>query len=320
MEQIKTECAAREGLLTIVVPAYNEQDNIALMAERVAAVLTPEGIPYELLFVDDGSKDATYARMLAAAKADAHVRGIGFSRNFGKEAAILAGFEAARGDCCAVIDSDLQQPPETLVEMYRLWQGGCEIVEGVKKSRGEERAANGFFARMFYRIISRLTGFDMQNASDYKLLDRAVVDILLSLPEKNTFFRGLTFWTGFSMTKVEYDVAPRLYGKSKWSFGKLVKYAIANITNFSSAPLNLITITGTLFCAFGLVLGVQSLVKYFSHTAVEGFTTVILLQLITVGAVLLALGVIGHYIAKIYEEVKDRPRYIVRRSTDRPER
>lgn len=317
MEQETTRTDAHSGLLTVIVPALNEEENIPLIADRIADVLGGADIPYEVLFVDDGSRDGTFARIREAAAKNECVRGVSFARNFGKEAAIFAGFAEARGRCCAVIDSDMQQPPETLVEMYRAWQGGCDIVEGVKRSRGDEKTAGGLFARLFYRILGRLTGFDMQNASDYKLLDRSVVEILRSLPERNTFFRGLTFWTGFPMARVEYDVAPRLHGKSKWSFGKLVRYALANITNFSSAPLNIITATGAVFCIFAVVLGVQSLVRYFSHNSVEGFTTVILLQLLSIGAVLLSLGLIGHYVAKIYEEVKGRPRYVIHKSTEK---
>lgn len=303
-------------MLSVIVPAYNEAENIAPVTQRLRDVLEGAQIPYEIVLVDDGSKDATYEQLVAAAKTDPHVRGISFSRNFGKEAAIFAGLSQAKGDCCAVMDSDLQHPAETLVEMYALWQDGYEIVEGVKAERQDERAANGFFAKLFYRIICKLTGFDMGASSDFKLLDRKVVEILLALPERSTFFRGLTYWAGFRMTKVEYHVAPRLHGTSKWSFTGLVKYAVANITNFSSAPLSLITGTGMIMCIAGLVMVIQTLVRYLNHTAVEGFTTVILLQLITVGLVLMALGIIGHYIAKIYDEVKGRPRYIIRKKTD----
>lgn len=303
-------------MLSIVIPAFNEAENIRPMAERLHTVLQEAGISYELVFVDDGSRDATFFAIAALAKENPCVRGLSFSRNFGKEAAIFAGLSAAKGDCCAVMDSDLQHPPEALVNMYTLWQEGYEIIEGVKAVRADESAANGLFARLFYRIICKLTGFDMGASSDYKLLDRKVVDVLLSLPERSTFFRGLTYWAGFKMTKVEYEVAPRLHGKSKWSFSGLVKYAVSNITNFSSAPLSLITGTGLLMCVIGLVLMIQTLVRYLAHTAVEGFTTVILLQLITAGLVLMALGIIGHYIAKIYDEVKGRPRYIVRKTTD----
>lgn len=304
-----------DPMLSVIIPAYNEAENIRPTVDRLDSVLRQAQIEYELVFVDDGSRDETFANIEAAASTNAHVRGVSFSRNFGKEAAIFAGLAASKGACCAVMDSDLQHPPEALAEMYALWLDGFEIVEGVKAERADESAANGFFARLFYKIICKLTGFDMGASSDYKLLDRKVVDILLNLPERSTFFRGLTYWAGFKMAKVEYHVAPRLHGKSKWSFRGLVKYAIANITNFSSAPLSLITGTGILMCLIGFVLMVQTLVRYLTHTAVEGFTTVILLQLITVGLVLMALGVIGHYIAKIYVEVKGRPRYIVRKTT-----
>lgn len=302
-------------MLSVIIPAYNEEENILPLAGRLKSVLSGEGIAYELLFVDDGSKDRTFSQITLAAGENPCVRGLSFTRNFGKEPAVFAGLKAARGDCMAVIDSDLQQPPETLVEMYRLWEKGVEIVEGVKKSRGDEGTSGGIFAKIFYKLICSLTGFDMSSSSDFKLIDRRVAEILLSLPEKSTFFRGLTFWTGFSMEKVEYDVAPRLHGKSKWSFRSLMRYAVSNITNFSSAPLNLIGIVGGGMILFGFIMAVIALVQYFAGTAVAGFTTVILLQVIFTGAILIALGVIGYYTGKIYDEVKGRPRYIVRRET-----
>ena len=303
-------------MLSIIIPAFNEADNIEPLSEALGRVLGEAAIEYEAIFVDDGSRDGTFQNIEAAAGENARVRGLSFSRNFGKEAAIFAGLAAARGDCCAVMDSDLQHPPEALVEMYALWQQGYEIVEGVKAERADEHAAAGVFARLFYKIICKLTGFEMGASSDYKLLDRKVVDILLKLPERSTFFRGLTYWTGFRMAEVPYRVAARLHGKSKWSFAGLIRYAVSNITNFSSAPLSIITGTGAVMCVVGVILMIQTLVRYLSHSAVEGFTTVILLQLITVGLVLMALGIIGHYIAKIYDEIKSRPRYIIRKTTD----
>ncbi len=303
-------------MLSVIVPAFNEEENILPVRDALSDVLAKASIPYEIVFIDDGSKDATYRNILSLSKTDTHVRGLSFSRNFGKEAAIFAGLAAAKGDCCAVMDSDLQHPPEALAEMYARWQEGYDIIEGVKADRADESAASGFFAKLFYRIIVKLTGFDMAASSDFKLLDRKVVDVLLSLPEKSTFFRGLTYWAGFKMAEVPYHVKPRLHGKSKWSFSGLVRYAVSNITNFSSAPLSLITIAGVVMCLFGLIMAVQTLVRYCNHTAVEGFTTVILLQLISAGLILLSLGIIGHYIAKIYDEVKGRPKYIVQKRTD----
>ncbi len=298
-------------LLSIIIPSYNEEENIPRTAETLSAILEEEGIPYELVFVDDGSRDGTYARIRQAAEANPRVQGLRFSRNFGKEASIFAGLNAARGACCVVIDCDLQHPPEVIPQMYRLWQDGYEVVEGVKSSRGRESLAYRLSAGLFYKLISRFAKIDMASSSDFKLLDRKVVDVLVSLPERKTFFRALSFWAGFRSTKVEFTVAERVCGKSKWSFSSLLRYATSNITSFTAVPLQLVTILGVVLIAASVILGIQTLVRYFTGRAIEGFTTVILLLLIIGGCIMLSLGIIGHYIAKIYEEVKGRPKYIV---------
>ena len=248
-----------------------------------------------------------------AAEKNTHVTGIRFSRNFGKESAIFAGLANAEGDCIAVMDCDLQHPPETLVEMYRLWEQGYEVVEGVKRSRGKESVLHRASAGMFYKIMSKAVQIDMSRASDFKLMDRKAVEALLSMPERNAFFRALSSWVGYRTTSVEFDVQERTEGESKWSTWSLIKYAVRNIVGFSSAPLQMITVAGVLTLFFAIVLGIQSLVKYFCGHALEGFTTVILLLLIIGSLIMLSLGIIGIYIAKIYEEVKGRPRYFIAR-------
>ena len=239
-----------------------------------------------------------------------------FSRNFGKEASIFSGLSVAVGDACVVMDCDLQHPPETVPEMYRLWEQGYEVVEGIKSRRGKESLFHRSFAGLFYGIMSRLIKMDMKASSDFKLLDRKVVNVLLGLKERNTFFRALTFWAGFRSTTVEYEVQERQYGESKWSYSSLFSYAIQNATSFSTLPLQLVTLMGMVCIGFSLILAVQTLVKYFMGTAVEGFTTVILLILIVGGFIMLSLGIIGHYLARIYEEVKGRPKYIIKQMTD----
>ena len=190
------------------------------------------------------------------------------------------------------------------------------MVEGIKTSRGKESIAHKMSAGLFYKIMSKLIKMDMNASSDYKLLDRKVVDVLLELPEKNTFFRALTFWAGFRTTTVEYEVQERMYGQSKWSVISLMKYAITNATSFSTLPLQLVTVMGMVSILFSIILAVQTMFKYLTGNAVEGFTTVILLVLIIGGFIMLSLGIIGHYIARIYEEVKGRPRYIISKVTD----
>ena len=304
------------GLLTVVIPSYNEEENIESTAQAIGKILQDENIPYDLLFVSDGSKDGTFEAVKRLAAADQRIKGISFSRNFGKEAAIFAGLSAADGDCVAVIDCDLQHPPETLVKMYRLWEEGYEVVEGIKSSRGKESLIYKAFAGMFYGIMSTLMKIDMNATSDFKLLDRKAVNALLSLNESNTFFRALSFWVGFRSTQVEYEVQERTKGKSKWSFGGLVKYAIVNTTSFTTAPLKIIAVVGMIMVIFSIILGAQTLVNYFMRIAVEGFTTVILLLLMIGGCIMVSLGIIGHYLGRIYEEVKGRPRYIIRERTE----
>lgn len=217
-------------MLSIIVPAYNEEQMVPLAEQTISQLMQQENIPYELLFVNDGSKDSTWAQICHAAEKNKNVVGVNFSRNFGKEAAMFAGLEKASGDCCVIIDCDLQHPPEKIVEMYRLWQDGYEVVEGVKDDRGRESAAHRFMANTFYGIISKMTGFDMADSSDFKLLDRKVVDTLNQMKERNVFFRALSFWVGFKKTTVSYSVRERVAGQSKWSTKALFKYAITNIT------------------------------------------------------------------------------------------
>ena len=303
-------------MISIIIPAYNEKQNIERTAKTVSAVLEEEQIPFELVFVSDGSTDGTFEEIDALAARDHRIRGAEFSRNFGKEAAIFAGLQLAGGDACIVMDCDLQHPPQVIPEMYRLWKSGCEVVEGIKKSRGRESVFYRMSAGLFYGIMSKMMKMNLRSSSDFKLLDRKVVSVLLGLGERNTFFRALSFWAGFRSAKVEYEVQERAYGSSKWSFRSLLKYAVSNVTSFSTVPLQLVTLMGTVLILFSIVLAVQTLVKYLMGTAVEGFTTVILLLLIIGGFIMVSLGIIGHYLARIYEEVKGRPRYILRRTTD----
>ena len=300
-----------ENMLSVIIPAYNEEKMIQTTADTVDRILSEASVPYEIVFVNDGSKDGTWQQIETAAKKNPHVNGLHFSRNFGKEGAVFAGIAQAEGDCIAVMDCDLQHPPETLIKMYRLWEDGYQVIEGVKASRGRESFIHKMFAKTFYSIISDATGIDMSRASDFKLMDRQAAEEFLKLPERNVFFRALSSWVGFKTTYVEFDVQEREAGESKWSFKSLVRYAVNNITSFSAAPMQIVTFFGVVFFVFAVLLGIQSLYMYFSGHAVAGFTTVILLLLLVGSILMFSLGVIGYYIAKIYDEVKMRPRYII---------
>lgn len=302
--------------LSIVLPAYNEEQNIANTAAVLSKLLSENEIDYELIFISDGSKDGTYQEIQKASEENPRIKGAQFSRNFGKEAGIFAGLELSGGDAVIVMDCDLQHPPEVIPQMWKLWQEGAEIVEGIKSKRGRESIFYKLSAGLFYKIMSKLIKMDMNASSDFKLLDRKVVNVLLELPERNTFFRALTFWAGFRTTSIEYEVQERQFGTSKWSFLSLMKYAVANATSFSTFPLQLVTVMGVVSIFFSVIIAIQTLVKYLMGAAVEGFTTVILLILIIGGFIMLSLGVIGHYIARIYEEVKGRPKYIISNVTE----
>ena len=297
--------------LSLILPSYNEQDNIERTFHIIKEILDQASIPFEILFVDDGSKDQTYLKITELAARFPEVRGLSFSRNFGKEAAIFAGLEAAAGGCCLIMDCDLQHPPELIPQMYQLWLEGYEVIEGVKSSRGKESRLHGLCAKAFYHLISKAAQVDMSNASDFKLLDRKAVEALLLMPERAPFFRALSSWIGYRTIAVPFEVQERQIGASKWSPVKLTRYAIQNITSFSGAPMQCVTFLGWMMLLFAFLLGIQSLYRYFSGTALEGFTTVILLLLIIGSILMISLGIIGHYISRIYDEIKARPRYLI---------
>ena len=299
------------GLLSVVIPAYNEEAMIEAAASAVSGILEEASIPYELIFVNDGSSDRTWDRIVEASAQNPHIRGICFSRNFGKEPAMFAGLEQAEGACVAVMDCDLQHPPEKLVEMYHLWQEGYEVIEGVKRSRGRESSAYAVASMIFYRIISRSSGFDMSRASDFKLLDRKAVNALIAMPERHAFFRAMSSWVGFKTAEVPFDVQERTAGESKWSVRMLTGYALSNITSFSTAPMKIVAGLGFVMLAVAIVLGLISLVQKFMGLSLGGFTTVIIIELFVGSIVMISLGIIGYYIAKIYEEVMGRPRFII---------
>ena len=301
-------------MLSVIVPAYNEEKMIQKSSIVIGRLLCQESIEYEIIFINDGSDDGTWKEIRSLCRQSPIVKGISFSRNFGKEAAIFAGMEYAKGDCCVMIDCDLQHPPEVILDMYRLWKEGYEVVEGVKSDRGKESLLYKVAAKVFYHMISNATGIDMRKASDFKLLDRKVMDTLLAMPEKQVFFRALSAWVGFKSTKVAFQVQEREVGKTKWSAASLIKYALNNISSYSSAPMQAVTIVGVMFLLFSVVFGIQTLVLYGKGKALEGFTTVIILLLLIGSILMISLGVIGYYISKIYNEIKGRPRYIVAQS------
>ncbi len=301
-----------QTLVSVVIPVYNEGSHIAGVIKSVQTHLEKLNGSFEIIIIDDCSTDNTWSELQNAATSNPHIRAIRFSRNFGKESAVCAGLENAGGEAIIIIDGDLQHPPELIPEMISIWKNkNLDIVEAVKSKRSKEAWYNRIGSQVFYSSLKFLTGFDFRGASDFKLLDRRVLNTLLNMRERNLFFRGMSTWVGYNKGKIEFEVSPRIGGKSKWSIRSLTRLAITGITSFSSLPLHLISITGLVFFVFSVILGFHTLYMKISGQAFSGFTTVILLQLIIGSILMLGLGMIGTYIAKIYDEVKGRPRYII---------
>lgn len=298
-------------MLSVVVPVYNEEKQIEKTISAICEAVHGVIDQVQLIVVDDGSRDNTWQVLTRVADEVPGLEAFRFSRNFGKEAAIMAGLSKASGDACIVMDADLQHPPQLIPEMIGLWKEGFEVVEAVKEDRGRERSFSRVGASLFYKIMHRLSGFNLENASDYKLLDKKVVQALLQMPEKETFFRGLSAWVGYSRAEVYFKVPERETGKSRWSPLKLIRLAISAFTSFSSLPLQFVTFIGVLFLIGSVVLGIQTLLMKLRGLAIGGFTTVILLLLIIGSCLMISLGMIGMYIARIYNEVKARPRFII---------
>jgi polyisoprenyl-phosphate glycosyltransferase len=301
-----------KSFITVLIPVYNEESQICENISIIRKCLTETGMEFMILLIDDGSTDGTWFKLKMLSEEIPGIKALRLSRNFGKEAALCAGLEAAEGDACIIMDADLQHPPTLIPEMIRLWKDEeYEVVEGVKALRGNESIINKFGANLFYNILSKLSGFDVNQASDFKLLDKKVVSAWRSMNERGTFFRGMSAWVGYNRISIPFNVGIRTGGVSKWSLFKLFNLAVKAITSFSSFPLHIVTFMGVFFLAGALMLGIQTLYTKLMGMAYSGFTTVILLLLIIGSSLMISLGVIGTYIARIYEEVKCRPRYII---------
>jgi polyisoprenyl-phosphate glycosyltransferase len=299
-------------LVSVVIPLYKEGSHLGAFLSDLKSALGQTRHPFEIVLVDDGSPDDTWERIKDEARTLSNLRAVRLSRNFGKELALCAGLERARGDAVVVMDGDGQHPPSLLPLMIEKWQtSGADIVQAVKIKRGRESVSSKLGAVLFYLILNKLSGFELKGASDYKLMNRKAVNAWLAMRERNVFFRGMTAWMGFNTVQVPFEVATRRAGKSGWSYFKRWKLALVGITTFSSFPLHLVTFAGVIFFLFAVGLGIQTLYLKLAGRAFTGFATVILLELIIGSLLMISLGIIGEYLARIYEEVKGRPRYLV---------
>ena len=299
-------------MLTVIVPLYNEASSLPTFMKELHAHLVDSCPRYRCLLVDDGSADRTW-EVVQELRKTYPIEGLRLSRNFGKEAALCAGLELAEGEVFVTIDGDLQHPPDLIPRMLEVWkEEECDLVEAVKKRDLEESKVSRLQAKLFYIIFNLLCGKDLEGQTDFKLLTSRARDAWLRLPERSIFFRGITHWLGFKRGRVEFSV-PHIPGRdSRWTFLGLMRYAIKNITAFSSVPLTLLFVTGCLFFIPATLLTAWVLYQKLTGLAVTGFATVIILILASGGLNFIGLSVLGLYVARIYEEVKARPRYILR--------
>lgn len=302
--------------LSIVVPVYNEEKTLDLFIKEVNKQTVDLPLKKTFIFVNDGSRDNTLVTLKELAKKYNNVKYISFSRNFGKEAALLAGLRAANGDYVTVMDADLQDPPEMLNTMFQKIQTGYDVIGTRRISREGEPFIRSIFAKLFYKIINKISNTQMvDGARDFRLMTRQVVDSILQLSEHNRFSKGIFSWVGYKVYYLEYKNKERIAGETSWSFFDLLHYSIDGIINFSETPLNIATFIGIFSCISSFILGLFYLVKtLFWGDAVSGFPTLIVLILLLGGLQLLSLGIIGKYIAKIFLETKKRPNYIIRES------
>ncbi|MGH9256652.1 MAG: glycosyltransferase family 2 protein [Vicinamibacterales bacterium] len=302
--------------ISIVLPMHDEASNVTQIVSSVAMELDALGRPAEIICVDDGSSDDTAALVERFAQQDKRLVLVRLSRNFGKEAALAAGLDTARGRAVVFLDADLQHPTDLIPAMVAKWDEGFDVVDAFKATsadRGREPMSYRAAATLFYKLLEGNAGERLRGSSDYKLLDRQVVDTLRQLPERHRFFRGIVAWVGFRVTRVPLQVRPRAAGASKWGPAALLRYAVRNLVSFTSMPLRLVGWLGLVTLLLDAVLGAQTFWNWWRGNAVTGFTTVILTVVGLGGLILLSLGVIAVYLAQMYDELKARPVYVVRR-------
>ncbi len=306
----------KEALISVVVPVFNEELALPAFTARLLPVLRDGACNYEIIFVDDGSQDGTPRVLDHLASAHAEIKIVSFARNFGHQAALLAGLSAARGQCVISLDGDLQHPPELIPQLISHWRAGAKIVATRRIDAVQTGFAKRVTSRLYYRLFSWLSGLPIeQGVADFRLLDRVVVDTLLQLKERTLFLRGLLTWLGYPQAVVEYQAEPRVAGRSKYSPRKMLSLAINGITAFSITPLRIAMVMGFIFSLVSFIyLSYAIAVYFFTDGAVAGWTSIVGSVLFLGGIQLLCLGIIGEYVGKVYQEVKRRPFYVLKDS------
>lgn len=306
-------------LLSVVAPVFDEEELIGAFHERTCAAL--EGVPFELVLVDDGSSDATPRLLAEIAARDPRVRVVGLSRNFGHQTALTAGLDHARGDAVVMMDADLQDPPELIPQMLEHWRAGTDVVYAVRRRREGETRFKLATARWFYKLFDALADVPLEpDSGDFRLLDRAPLDALLSMRERNRFLRGMTVWIGYTQTAVPYERDARTAGETKYTLRRMMSFSLDAISSFSHRPLQLATLVGFLCAAVAFVAIPVVVALRIAGSYLPGFGTVTIAVLLLGGMQLMAIGLIGEYVGRIYDEVKRRPLYLVRQRLNMPER
>jgi glycosyltransferase involved in cell wall biosynthesis len=298
-------------VISVVVPAYNEAAGLARTVDQIVGELATLAVVWEVILVDDGSSDDTFAQICRLSMREPRIKGLRLSRNFGKEGALLAGLDRASGHAVLTMDADRQHPPSLIPEMFSRWRAGAKVVHGVKRNRRSDPLRQRLGAQLVSRLLAKWAALDVHNSADFKLLDRQVVEVIRNLPERARFYRGLTSWIGFPDDYVEFDVPARRDDGSKWSMWGLIELAITALSSFSSLPLRIVTLLGLATLILGVFVAGEALWSWMKGSAVSGFATIIITLLIIGSFIMISLGIIGEYVAKIYQEVKARPHYLV---------
>ena len=306
------------GLLSVVAPVYNEDATLEPFYSRVCEAL--EDVEFELVLVDDGSTDRSASLMAELASGDPRVRVVYLSRNFGHQTALTAGLDHARGDAVVMLDADLQDPPEVIPKMLDHWWAGCDVVYAVREGRQGESNFKLATARWFYSLFDKLAQVDLQhNSGDFRLLDRQALDALLAMRERSRFLRGMTVWVGYRQAAVPYQRDPRYAGETKYTVGKMLRFSLDAISSFSHRPLQLATLLGFLISTLAFIAIPVVVILRILGSYLPGFSSVTIAVLLLGGIELIALGIIGEYVGRIYDEVKGRPLYLVRSRLNVPE-
>lgn len=302
--------------ISAIIPSYNEQENVGLMYERMSKVLSKISDDYEIIYVNDCSRDETLLRIKALAEKDKHVKYVSFSRNFGHQIAVSAGLDVCQGDAVVIIDGDLQDPPELIEQMYEKYKEGYKVVYARRTSRDGETWFKKFTAKMFYRILASMTSIDIPvDVGDFRLIDKVIVQHLRNMPEKSKYIRGQISWIGYKQTFVDYHRDARIYGTTNYPLKKMLRFALDGITAFSDKPLKIASGLGIFSAIVSLLALVYALVSHFCfNNTITGWTSLILSVLFIGGVQLITIGIIGEYIARINNDVRNRPLYIVEES------